>query len=422
MCHHTLVTFLGRGRSLPNDQIGYETTKYSFLDAKGELEPDQGKPKDTSFLGLVLVEHVKPDRFVILGTQGSQWSVLVEGLASTGEDQNARDELFEAEDREAVTQDMLSKVEGLMSKSLKCKVVPIIIPFGKIESEQYEILDYIANKCNTPDGKVSLDLTHAYRHFGMIGFLSAFMLERVRKLTVRDLWYGAYNMTPKEGELEGITPVIKLKGLDRVRRWMSALERFDATGDYSVFVPLLQEDGVDPKTAQHLERAAFHERTHNLSPAAEEIRSFLPNLKCSLSGASELFRPQLSERLAWAKLSYSSEQRTKLADQYLERRDYTRAAMFGWEALVTRQCEVKGYPVDRYTSDRKDISRELKEKFWETENYAQYIYLKQIRDALTHGTKPESPNVESILESEQELEQALQEAFKALLPTYDTPL
>ena len=105
MSHHTLVTFLGRGRSLPNDQIGYQTTKYSFLDDNGEPEPDQGEPEDTSFLGLVLVEHVKPDRFVILGTAGSQWSVLVEGLASTGEDQNARDELFEAEDREAVTQD-----------------------------------------------------------------------------------------------------------------------------------------------------------------------------------------------------------------------------------------------------------------------------------------------------------------------------
>ena len=305
-----------------------------------------------------------------------------------------------------------------MSKSLKCKVVPIIIPFGKIESEQYEILDYIADDKHTRDGEVSLDLTHAYRHFGMIGFLSAFMLERVRNLTVRDLWYGAYDMTPKEGKLEGITPVIKLKGLDRVRRWMSALERFDATGDYSVFVPLLQEDGVDRKIARHLERAAFHERTHNLSPAAGEIRSFLPNLRCSLNGASELFRPQLSERLAWAKLSHSSEQRTKLADQYLERRDYTRAAMFGWEALVTRQCEVKGYSITRYTSARKHISQELENEIWQTnpENFFQYTNLKEIRHALAHGTEPETPRVQEILESEKELRQALRAAFKALLP------
>ncbi len=420
MTYHTLVTFLGRGRSLPNDQIGYQTTKYSFLDDNGELEPDQGEPEDTSFLGLVLVEHINPDRFVILGTEGSQWSVLVERLASTAEYQEAREQLFLAEDDETVTQDMLSKVKGLMSESLKCEVVPIIIPFGKIESEQYKILNYIADENNTPDGQVSLDLTHAYRHFGMIGFLSAFMLERVRNLTVRDLWYGAYDMTPKDGEQKGITPVIKLKGLDRVRRWMSALERFDATGDYGVFVSLLKEDGVVSETAQYLEKAAFHERTHNLSGSVKEIGSFLSALPVSIGGASGLFRQQLSERLDWAELPSGSAQRTKLAYQYLERRDYIRAAMFGWEALITHRCEEKGYPIERYTRKRAEVSKELENEFWDTESekYAPYLKLRYIRHALTHGTRSESPEVEQMLGSgnEEELQQVLQQAFDALLP------
>ena len=410
MSHHTLVTFLGRGRH------NQKTGTWEYLRTRYEFSPDDPPTEPTPLFGTALAAHIKPDLIVILGTRGSSWSVLLEDLKLLDETEDSLiDALLDAEIKQCIDEEMLNSISNLISRGLdNTRVIPHLIEFGEDKNQQYDILKVIAK--TVPKGIVSLDLTHGFRHLGMIGFLSAFMLESVRGLEVKDLWYGALDMTPRDGAKEGITPVLTLDGLDRVRRWMGALERFDATGDYSVFVPLLQEDGVDPKTAQHLERAAFHERTHNLSPAAEEIRSFLPNLKCSLSGASELFRPQLSERLAWAKLSYSSEQRTKLADQYLERRDYTRAAMFGWEALVTRQCEVKGYPVDRYTSDRKDISRELKEKFWETENYAPYIYLKQIRDALTHGTKPASPNVESILESEQELEQALREAFKALLP------
>ena len=79
-----------------------------------------------------------------------------------------------------------------------------------------------------------------FRHFGMIGFLSAFMLSHVRGLEVKNLWYGALEMTQ-----EGITPVLKLDGLDRVRQWLDALNRFDATGDYRVFGSLLTKDGVE---------------------------------------------------------------------------------------------------------------------------------------------------------------------------------
>ena len=86
---------------------------------------------------------------------------------------------------------------------------PHLIPFGENSEEQYAILDVVAEA--VPKGAVSFDLTHGFRHLGMVGFLSAFMLERISSLNVRGLWYGALDMTR-----DGITPVLKLDGLVRV--------------------------------------------------------------------------------------------------------------------------------------------------------------------------------------------------------------
>ena len=97
-----------------------------------------------------------------------------------------------------------------------------------------------------------MDLTHGFRHFGMIGFLSAFMLERVRDLDVCELWYGARDMTQ-----DGITPVIRLDGLKRVQRWLDAFGHFDATGDYGEFAELLLEDKIPKGKVQSLKDAAF---------------------------------------------------------------------------------------------------------------------------------------------------------------------
>ena len=110
---------------------------------------------------------------------------------------------FEAEAIGEVEQKHLDKITNLISSAIGSEVVPRLIPFGVDENEQYQILDVIA--MNVPEGVINFDLTHGFRHFGMIGFLSAFMLARVRgrgaknqRLEVKDLWYGALEMTKKQ--------------------------------------------------------------------------------------------------------------------------------------------------------------------------------------------------------------------------------
>ena len=400
----TLVTFLGRGRE--SRQTGYRETTYEF--------PDRSQTT-TAFFGPALAEHVQADRIIILGTNSSQWGVLVENFVAEGEEEEARIELMDAEPEGRITKEHLQKIAPLIKNTVGRPVVPCLIPFGKNESQQYKILSVIAD--NVPEGTVDFDLTHGFRHFGMIGFLSTFMLARIRELNVNNLWYGALDMTQ-----DGITPVLKLDGLDRVRQWVDALNRFDATGNYRVFGSLLTKDGVDANMARHLENAAFYERNLNLTDAVEEICKFRHGLESKFPGASGLFQQRLSERLTWVDLDKLSSQQAELARRYLERRDYVRAALFGWESLVTQECEKKGLNPNVHKC-RKDQDVRIAVQTWPLrdgqqagDNRKACEYLNEIRNALAHGTPPTLKGVKKMLKDEVTLNQELKNIFNCLLP------
>src|SRR5579862_7409734 len=308
---HTLVTFLGKGREDP--RTGYRETTYRFPD---------GSQETTHFFGLALAGHLEPDRLVVLGTARSMWGALVEHVAAGGEEENARLALIDAEEAGTVDQLLLDRLSGVLRRAVGRDVMPRLIPFGATPEEQRDIPQTIAAVAG--EGEVSFDLTHGFRHLGMVGMLSAFMLERIGRLKVRSLWYGALDMTARD---TGITPVLQLDGLNAIQRWIGALDRFDASGDYGVFAPLLEADGVPRDKARCLEEAAFFERSFNLGDAARRLRTFAEVVRRPLPGASGLFQARLAERLAWIAEPDLAAQQLALAQQYLERADFVRRSI-----------------------------------------------------------------------------------------------
>jgi hypothetical protein len=111
--------------------------------------------------------------------------VFVENLAGESGEEEARLELLEAEARSAVAPELLARLALLMSRAAGRTVVPRLISYGRTEDEQRAILEEVAQA--VPGGEVSFDLTHAFRHLGMLGLVSALMLERVGKLKVKGL-------------------------------------------------------------------------------------------------------------------------------------------------------------------------------------------------------------------------------------------
>lgn len=371
----TLISFLGRNTAKPG--AGYKLARYRFPD---------GWEYETPFFGLALAETLRPERVVILGTAGSMWDVLIEHLADDREAEEARLELMEAARDAAVSESLLDRLRPLVVRRLECAADLRLIPYGQNDEEQTGILQAIAGA--GLKGRVSIDLTHGFRHLAALGLLSAFFLERMARLDIAGLYYGALDMTR-----DGVTPVLRLDGLLAIQRWIDALDRFDQNGDYGVFADLLLADGISPDKANCLKKAAFFERTFNLRDAARQLRTFLAILDENLPGTGRLFQQPLSERLAWAKGKSLHQQQRHLAYVYLNRRDFVRAAVLAWEAIITLECTRHDLDFDDYAEDgdRKQAEAELKSRLRaEGTNWkdAPQRRIKDLRNSLAHGSPP----------------------------------
>lgn len=394
---HTLVTFLGKSNTPVS--AGYRTAKYLFPDGL----------RETPFFGMALAEHLRPDKLIILGTSGSMWSVLVEHAVQSDGEEEARLDLMAAEEKANVDQVLLNRVTPVMRRPGGAQIVARLIPYGRTELEQQEILQTIS--VHVERGEVSFDLTHGFRQLGMVGMLSAFMLQRIGPLQVHSLWYGALDMTDSAG-----TPVLRLDGLHVIQHWISALDRFDASGNYGVFSPLLKKDGVPDDKARCLEEAAFHERTFNLSQAARKLQTFLKATEAPLPGASGLFQSQLRQRLSWADRPHLAAWQQMLAGQYLQRGDYVRAAVFAWESLISCKCRGQEQDPDARDRAKNGLVDTFEDDKCNPIKRRAFTNLRLLRNALAHGARPRNTHVRTLLASPQKLEKALANAIQELLP------
>ena len=355
---NVLITFLGRSKRENGRDFGFGYPQANYL------FPD-GKVRKTSCFGVALAAFLEIDDLIILGTEGSQWGALVEDVTQDNETkyEDVRIELLDHEEKGSVTQQLLDRVQPLMAARLREKSVktvkPLLIPKGKDNEEQIQILSII-EKTVPNHAKVSIDVTHGFRHLSMLGFMSSFFLASFKKyLEVKGLWYGALDMTEN-----GKTPILKLDGLAQVHKWIDALHRFDATGDYGVFEHLLKLDQVSADVARCLQKAAFYERLGNIGGAREQLGTFKKGLPASLHGPSGLYRKQLLDRLRWVDERQRSIQEKRLASVYLDRKDYVRAVIFAFEGFISYECEKRKRDPRNHTygGDRQETKNDFKEE------------------------------------------------------------
>jgi len=346
----------------------------------------------------------------LLGTESSMWDVLIENLPGIAEAEEAlRLEMMEAVAAGSVTVDLLDRAQPLVQRAVARPVRLRLIPFGRDAAEQRQILECIEQAAG--HGEVSIDVTHGFRHLPMLSLVSAFVLERLGR-TVTGIYYGALEMTAG-----GHTPVLRLDGLLTIQRWVEALAVFDASGDYGVFAPLLAADGVPADKTRCLQDAAFFERISNVADATRQLRTFLPALDAPLPGASGLFQKRLRERLAWARESNLAARQRKLAHQYLHRGDFVRAAIFGYESLVSRLCIEQGcdpldYPVREQVAQAFGAELHAGEHTDGKRNA--FLTLKNLRNALAHGTPPTREALQRLLRDRDNLAAEIQRCLQRL--------
>ena len=396
---HTLITFLGK---VQKEQGGnYRTATYRF---------QNGQEYTTSFFGHALQQHIRPDRLVVLGTSGSMWDTLVESFQLGDEFADERIALIEAAEEDRTTQPQLDALAPVLSRQLGVTCELRLIDYGENEAGQINILQTIAAAGIQAGEGLSLDITHGLRHLPVFVMLSAIYLKTAFKVDIHGIYYGALEMRKQP---QNIAPVLELQGLLRIADWVGALHAFDKDGDYSIFSPLLQADQV--KQTELLENAAFFERIGNISQAAQATCTFSNSLPSSLPGISGLFQTTLQERLSWHKGHTPYQRQRRLAEFYLDNRDYLRASIFMLEAFVTSLLK-NGEDFSDY-SVRGQVEKEFKNgSRGNAAKLDDFNTLKNLRNGMAHGNKPSNRDAQKFIASEEKLKTELKRLLNALLP------
>jgi len=407
---HVMVSFLGKGGAQLGG--GYRTARYAF---------PSGAVRETPYFGLGLLEECAltgqaVDRAIFLGTRGSIWGALL-GAQMTDDDLWVK--LSEQAEAETVTQTLLDQVcghvaDGFQGRGLARTVCLELIPYGADLAEQVEILRVLSKHLARGDA-VTLDLSHGFRHLPMLGLVSALLLKSLKQAQIMGLYYGALEMTPPGGA----TPVLRLDGLLRVAEWLSALQVFQASGDYGVFGPLLEAEGVSAEHSENLAQSAFAEKILRVDRA----RKALSVARTAIAGAAGssavlgLFAEELLARSAWVTKERHFERQLAVARTALEYGDYTRAAALALESVITARMPVGKDPLNH--REREKVRQALNQLCTGIGGRnvdpaaTTYFQLNTLRNSLAHGTRPKGNLFE--LQQLMDDEAALRRRLVALL-------
>ncbi len=380
----TLISLLGKAAK------GYRTANYVFDDHTVRTEP---------FFGMALLEHAKPERLILVGTSGSMWDVFFDHQQT---DDAATLDLIDAVANEAVTTDMLAIHEQRLTQKLGIPVQCLLISYARNEAEQAAILTDLASHLHAGE-EVILDVTHGFRHLPMLALVAARYLARVRGVQVQEVYYGALEMTDPA---TGRTPVLRLSAMLHMLDWVDALAVYEHSGNYGIFAPLLQQDGMPAERANLLAQAAYFERCGNPVQAKQALSGAHSHVREHPGPLGSLFKEQLSEHISWFRSGSRADWELALADRYLQRKDYLRAITYLCEAYISRATEKFGGNVNQFEDrDRAFKDAEKNQDVW---------LLKHLRNAMTHGVRSDNRNAKPLLQDQQALDKKLRALRKSL--------
>lgn len=395
-----LVTLLGKAVN------NYRKANYHF--ANNEIA-------NSRFFGLELAKRLQPDKLLILGTTGSMWdSLLLEtDLAQQSDFDDTLLNLGESAQADQVDQKELDKLAVALSKLLGYQCILQLIPYGKNQHEQLTTLQTLVQHFEKAD-TAFLDVTHGLRHLPMLVQQSALLLQSLKQVNIQAIYYGALDLTDSN---TGLTPVMQLNGLLEIDRWTQALDIYDRTGDYSVFVSVLKTIGIQSSTLDYLEDAVFFEQTNRVSQAGGRLKDFLKALEKeenNLSSFSRLFIPSLKERFTWVYENKLYQRQSAVARQALEHGNFIRASIYGFEAFITYLVQQ-----DRRESANYKDRQEAKERYEHNqprETWYSYKLLRGLRNQLAHHSDSGMREIQQAITNKQTLTQKLTELFDTLLP------
>ena len=237
----------------------------------------------------------------------------------------------------------------------------------------------------------------------MLALVAARYLARVRGVQVQEVYYGAHEMTDKA---TAQTPVLRLSAMLHMLDWVDALAVYEHSGNYGIFAPLLQQDGMPAQHANLLAQAAYFERSGNPVQAQKSLSGAHNHVREHPGPLGQLFKTTLTEHIGWFRHGSRADWELALADRYLARQDYLRTITYLCEAYISRATEKFGGNVNQFEDrERAFIGADKNQDVW---------LLKHLRNAMTHGVRSDNRDAKPLLQDQQKLDKKLRALRKSL--------
>ena len=240
---------------------------------------------------------------------------------------------------------------------------PILIKYGvnnKELAENFELFKKIIDHLEDGD-ELYLDITHSFRSIPIFMFLMLEFIEilKIKNIKIRGLYYGMFEY---QHENNGITPIIDLKYLLDISKWIRGTHEFINFGSGYLISELLSEGNQEEaKLGGHIKNVSDLVNINFLTEMEKEVRKInsLLNQHSIKVGISAFITPQIknfSERFQG--LSNRSDFQLEIGKWYFENYRYGHGYICIVEAIITKMCEVLGKDILDY-DQREEAKQKL---------------------------------------------------------------
>jgi CRISPR-associated Csx2 family protein len=395
----TVVSFLGTGQKITPEESrsGYRTTTYRFA------LPDGGQyEQTTSLFGTALVrflqhQGVPIDRWIVLGTSASLWSELNQVLTNPNEVIEQYCQIDDSVIARSVDEAAVKSWEGILNSLAKPLELRLCLTGDAMAAESQQqiaraLFDNIAF-----GNDVVFDISHGFRHQPVIATFLISLMRWTHCIQRVSFYSGVF-----EARQNDVTPVLELPICQRLVEASEAAAVLDSTGNFEPIARFLN---------QNAELAWFFENTNQLGNA----RTPAQQLRSVTVGHSDVVDKQLAarlhERLSWSVQERFAERFLHSARTALERGDYFRSVVLGYEALLIQAGQTIDPSADPLNYEtRMKAENDLFSRL-SGDDRDLIVDLQHTRNACAHGTRSDHATVQQILRSPQAFRELMQRTF-----------
>lgn len=378
----TLISFVGRGdaRAGPSamtGRAGYQQATYSF---------SARYQRTTSFFGWALWQYLlqqedPPSGWLVLGTSGSTWVSLADGLTDEAYEESleAIEAVDNGEKKETLTQEDLRALQKQLEKGLAVPELrlELIGTLAELESQQ-QLMSILLAALNEGD-EVILDITHAFRHLPAVAAFMPMALQPLRGVRVGGMYYGAFHMRQDDGSV----PVIDLGLCADYANLAAVTAEFRSTGHYRDFGHYF------PEQAETMEKACFLENINNISQARGPARALARKLD---STQDDPFLAEtalaLREALCYTAGKSLPERMLAKSEFFLSRREYIKTVILAYEALLHATArQHSGAQTDPvYNEETRSNARDVLYRQLSGKDKTLFTNFGKLRNSMVHAT------------------------------------